>query len=336
MEEGAYAYLAHWESMQDARFLASLLNKGIRVRRTEKSFRLEGRNWKPGTLIISRGDNKSNTAFYDILKQTATDNGVALTPAPTGFVDKGKDFGSDAVGAVKAAKVAVLSGEPTSTLRFGEIWHFFEQQLGYPLTVLGSDYIERVDLSEYDILILPSGYGYGEFLNEKMLGELKTWVSGGGRLIAMGSAIGKLGGEKGFKIKAKEPVQDEEDPELLAYSENQRERIRDAITGAIFKTKVDNSHPLAFGYPDTYFSLKLANAAYEPLKRGTVAVLDGKAGPVAGFAGSDALDKIPNSLVFGVENYGSGEVVYMVDNPLFRGFWEGGKLFFANALFMLP
>jgi len=25
----------------------------------------------------------------------------------------------------------------------------------------------------------------------------------------------------------------------------------------------------------------------------------------------------------------------MVDNPLFRGFWENGKLFFANALFMV-
>jgi len=27
-------------------------------------------------------------------------------------------------------------------------------------------------------------------------------------------------------------------------------------------------------------------------------------------------------------------VVYMADNPLFRGFWENGKLFFANAIFM--
>ncbi|WP_445384635.1 M14 family zinc carboxypeptidase [Robiginitalea sp. IMCC44478] len=335
-KEKAYAYLAQWGSMEDARFLASLLNEGIRVRRTEKPFKLEGRSWEPGTLIISSGDNKSNADFTSILYEKAANHGITLTPTPTGFVDKGKDFGSDAIGVVKAARVAALSGEPVSTLRFGEVWHFFEQQLGYPLTVLGSDYIDRVDLSQYDILILPSGYGYGEMLNEKMLAELKSWVAAGGRLIAMGSAIGKLGGEKGFKIKTKEPPQEEEDPELLAYSENQRERIRDAITGAIFRTRVDNTHPLAFGYPETYFSLKLGNAAYEPLKSGTVVHLDGKAGPVAGFAGSNALDKIPNSLIYGVENYGRGEVVYMVDNPLFRGFWEGGKLFFANALFMLP
>jgi hypothetical protein len=32
---------------------------------------------------------------------------------------------------------------------------------------------------------------------------------------------------------------------------------------------------------------------------------------------------------------GSGSVVYMVDNTLFRAFWENGKLFIANAVFFL-
>jgi hypothetical protein len=44
---------------------------------------------------------------------------------------------------------------------------------------------------------------------------------------------------------------------------------------------------------------------------------------------------IPNSLIFGVQNYGKGCAIYMVDNPLFRGFWENGKLFFANAVFLV-
>jgi hypothetical protein len=40
-------------------------------------------------------------------------------------------------------------------------------------------------------------------------------------------------------------------------------------------------------------------------------------------------------LIFGVEKAGAGSVIYMVDNPLFRGFWENGKLFFANAVFFV-
>mgnify|MGYP001309543963 FL=1 len=41
-----------------------------------------------------------------------------------------------------------------------------------------------------------------------------------------------------------------------------------------------------------------------------------------------------NSLIFGVEPIGRGSIIYMIDNPLVRGFWEDGKLFFANALFL--
>jgi hypothetical protein len=31
---------------------------------------------------------------------------------------------------------------------------------------------------------------------------------------------------------------------------------------------------------------------------------------------------------------GRGEVVYLADDPLFRGFWYGGRLLLANAVFM--
>ena len=111
--------------------------------------------------------------------------------------------------------------------------------------------------------------------------------------------------------------------------------MKDAITGAIFKAKVDNSHPLAYGYGDQYFTLKLGSSSYKYLERGNAVYLTGATEPVSGFAGSNAKKKIQNSLVFGMDDYGRGSVVYMVDNPLFRGFWENGKLFFANALFMI-
>ena len=55
---------------------------------------------------------------------------------------------------------------------------------------------------------------------------------------------------------------------------------------------------------------------------------------ISGFAGSKALKNVPNSLLYGVENKGRGKIFYMVDNPLFRSFWENGKLFFANAVFL--
>ena len=119
------------------------------------------------------------------------------------------------------------------------------------------------------------------------------------------------------------------------FDQTSRTRIMGAITGAIFKTKVDPSHPMAFGYDQEYFSLKLGSSAFSYLDRGNVAYLEGNAQAVSGFAGSKALKNIQNTLVFGVQPMGRGSVVFMVDNPLFRGFWENGKLFMANALFML-
>jgi hypothetical protein len=40
-------------------------------------------------------------------------------------------------------------------------------------------------------------------------------------------------------------------------------------------------------------------------------------------------------MVFGEARMGSGSVVYLVDDVLFRSFWEQGKLFFTNALFFV-
>jgi hypothetical protein len=34
-----------------------------------------------------------------------------------------------------------------------------------------------------------------------------------------------------------------------------------------------------------------------------------------------------------MEEKGAGAVIYLVDNPLFRSFWENGKFAFCNAVF---
>lgn len=335
LSTNAYAFLTDWNSMNDARFLAELIQEKIRVRYNYKPFSLDGKNHKRGTLIIARGDNKNHKDFLGTLQKVAIKHKKVLTPAQTGFVDSGKDFGSGWVQMIDDVKVAVLSGDPTSTLRFGEIWHFFEQQLHYPFAVIDADYMNRIDLSEYDVLILPGGWGYSDFMKEDTLKDLKEWVRNGGKLIAMGGAISSISGKKGFGLEKKE-IEKDSSKSMRPYDGSERERIKNAITGAIFKTKVDNTHPLAFGYDSSYFTLKLGNDAFDYLSKGNVVYLEENQNkPVSGFAGSTAQKRIDKTLVFGVEGFGRGSVVYMVDNPLFRGFWENGKLFFANAIFMV-
>ncbi|MBR9854241.1 MAG: zinc carboxypeptidase [Algicola sp.] len=329
-----YAYLFDWNSMKDARFLAALLNEGIRVRKADHPFNLEGKSFDRGTLIITKGDNENKKDFVQSLLSIARKHQKNITPVSTGYVDSGKDFGSSYIQMITKPKIAVLSGGPTSTLRFGEIWHFFEQQLHYPLTVLDDEYADRVDLDEYNILILPDGR-YGNHFSEDQLSKLKSWVRSGGKVIAMGGSIDALDGDKGFGITKKKSEKDSSNNAPQPYKDWEREQMKGAITGAIFKTKVDNSNPLAYGYGSEYFSLKLGSSAYEYLDGGNAVYLEQDTNPFSGFAGIKAQERISKTLIYGVENYGRGQVIYMVDNPLFRGFWENGKLFFANALFMV-
>ena len=54
--------------------------------------------------------------------------------------------------------------------------------------------------------------------------------------------------------------------------------------------------------------------------------------PVAGFAGYNYKDKVAGTLVIGSESLGSGEVVYISDNPYFRAFWKSGRVLLGNVV----
>ncbi len=330
----SYAYLSKWDHIKDAEFLGQLLQQGIKVRFTEVPFTTEGKDYDRGSLIIVRGDNKHIEDFDTKVIATAVALQRDLTPVRSGFVDKGSDFGSPNVKLVNNQRVAILSGDGVSSLSFGELWHFFETQLHYPLTILDTDYAGNINLDGFDVLILPNGW-YGGVLNEGAMKKLTTWVRSGGKVIAIGNALRSFANKDGFSLKSKKGDDDEEEENLLLpYAQQEREYIKQMITGSVFKAKLDTTHPMAFGYDDDYFTLKLSSSAYDYLDGAyNVGYLESNARPVSGFVGSEALKAQSNSLLFGEDRLGSGSIIYMVDNPLFRSFWENGKLFLANAIF---
>ncbi len=334
IDNDAYAYISKWNSIEDAAFLSDLLQQNIAPRYAGKPFSLEGKSYDRGTLIILRNDNR--TAEFDKkLIEIANKHERNVQPVATGFVDTGLDFGSYSVKPIKKQKVALLSGEETSSLSFGEVWHFFETQLKYPITNLNSDYFSRVDISKYDVIIIPEGY-YSSFLTTEILDKLSSFVSSGGTLIILGNAVNAFADKKGFALKSKEIKKDSTSFNLTRYADLERKGVKNLITGAIFKSKVDVTHPLAFGYKKDYFSLKLSGDSYHYLQDGfNVAYFEQDSKNISGYAGSEAVKLVPESLLFGEEQKGRGSVVYLVDNILLRSFWNNGKLFLANAVFLL-
>ena len=121
----------------------------------------------------------------------------------------------------------------------------------------------------------------------------------------------------------------------LPFHGSERRNIVNQMPGAVVKLEVDNSHPLAYGLPKHYFSLKTNTLTYQLLKKTNNVAYTGEELTIYGFAGFRVKDRMQENMVFGVQEMGRGEVVYMVDNPLYRGFWENGNFLFGNAVFLL-
>lgn len=339
-----YSYLFKYESLEDVKFLAALLKEDITVRSAEKSFTISGASYERGTLIVTRRNNESIENFDEKVQSLANKMGRKIYTTSTGLADRGKDFGSGQVNYIKAPKVVLLGGEQTSSLGFGEVWHFFERQLSYPVTVIGTDYFKSVSLEKYDVLIVPPG-NYRMF-DDEQLNRISEWVSAGGRLIVTAQALNSFADKKGFSLKkyaseeTKKAAEKEEEKlkkenQLVKYEDAERQDISNSISGAIYKVTLDNSHPLTFGLGD-YFTLRTSSSRYDFLQNSwNVGTLRGKVKPLMGFAGYHANKQLENTLVFGVEDKGRGQVVYFVDNPMFRSFWENGKMVFANAVFIV-
>ncbi|MCL7763745.1 M14 family metallopeptidase [Polaribacter sp. Z014] len=334
IDKNAYAYISKWNSLDDATFLGALLQANITPRFSEKPFSIAGKSYKRGTLIILRNDNR-DTAFDTKLISIANKHQRELAAVKTGFVSSGVDFGSYSVKPINHQKIAVLSGKGTSSLSFGEIWHFFETQLQYPITNVNTENFGFLDYSKYDVIIIPNG-AYSKVLTKTTLEKVKKWTRSGGTLIAIGNALNSFADKKEFSLKKKISGDKIKDADLTPYAAKERKDVANLITGSIFKSTLDNTHPLAFGYGKEYFSLKLGSTSYEYLKDGNnVAYFDKEAKNVSGYAGSKAVKNVPKSILFAEEQIGSGSIIYMVDNPLFRSFWQNGKLFVANAVFLL-
>lgn len=340
-----YGYAVRWSGLQSARFLVELLKKGVKTRYAEEAFQSGGNNFEKGTLIITAtGNNATGKNLWSLVSAAARRTGVSLSPLATGFVEKGADFGSDRVHLIHKPRVGVLTGEEVSSLNAGEVWHFFEQELDYPVTQINVAELGRLNWKNYDVLILPNGY-YKSLADKNAAEPFRDWVRAGGRLIAMENAVEQLSKvEWGLQQKAgaadkKNEDKDKKDDDyslLHRYENRQRDEVASSVPGSIYKVELDNSHPLAFGYPDRYYTLKQDDNVYEFIKEGgwNVGIIK-KDNYVSGFTGNKAKEKLKDGLIFGVQEIGRGEVIYMADDPLFRSFWENGKLLFCNAVFLV-
>ncbi|MBS1751472.1 MAG: zinc carboxypeptidase [Bacteroidetes bacterium] len=333
-----YGYVLPWQGVQSARVISKLLQAGVRLRFASNPFEINGSKFNSGSVIVLKNANAAlENNLWNLVTTVCNSEQIKAYPVSTGFVDKGYDFGSSNVHYIKPPKIILATGKGISSNAAGEIWFFLEKELDYPVTLVNADDLGMVNWSEANVLILPDGnYPYLKDKNHQE--ELKNWIRKGGKLIAMQNAVAELSKlDFGIHFKKDEDSSDKKDEYALLkrYGDFERDYISRTTPGSIYRVELDNTHPLAFGYPDYYYTIKLDNDVYEFIDDGWNVGVIKKDYLVAGFVGAKLKKKLNDGLVFGVENLGKGSIVFLADDVLFRNFWQNGKLLFCNALFMV-
>ena len=336
----AFACVIKWEGKYSATVLAQLLSRGVKVRMSDAAFEAGNEKFGSGSIIVlQKGNEKFGNGFWSMVSQLCNKYTVTLYPIASGMVDKGYDMGSAHVRQLKAPRVALLTGSSVSSNAAGEAWYFFEQELNYPVTLINTQDFKNIN-QDFDVMIMPNGYY--EFLADKENAKLfEQWIRNGGKVVALEAAVSQLVKQEWSALKPKTDTNESNAAKdvyaaLQKYNLRERDAVSGFTPGAIFNVEIDNSNPLAFGYPNNYYSLKMDAQVYDFIKEGgwNVGILK-KDNQLAGYVGSKLAALLKDGLLFGIQNLGKGSVVYIADNIMFRNFWENGKLMFCNAVFLV-
>lgn len=339
----AFSYQIPWNDLKSAQVLAALHQNGYKVRMAVKEATFNEKVIPKGSLMINRGDNKYKPKFDEEISAIVHKFGIDdVVSHATGFSDKGGDIGGNYFQIIKAPKVLTFTGRGVTATSVGEIWYYFDQLLKYQLSMVDWEHFDRVNLALYNTIVLPDGYFS---ISEDRFKKLAEWTHQGGRLIVIDGSVQQFQEKKGISFeffatddekKAAEDAKIKQEllDRLNDFEGLERRNISKGTAGAIVKNLVDDSHPLAYGLGKYYYSLKTSSLNFA-LQKGMWNVIHvPKNYDSYGFIGKGLEKKIEETVSFAVQSHGSGQAVYMVDNPLFRCFWDKGLLLFSNAVFL--
>ena len=340
--EKVYAFHIPWNNRTSAKVVSQLLQNGIKVRTAAQKAVFGDVIVESGGLIVSKGDNPSIVNFEKTVSdliQSKTDYNYLTS----GFSVNARDLGGENFSLIKIPKILLLSGKGVNPTEFGAVWHYLDEVIQYPTSIVDVSNLGRIDWSEYNTLILADGnYNFSDDFSK----QLESWIAKGGKVIAMNEALSQFEKNEIYALRVfasdEEKTKSENEAKeielksrLLDYHNHERRLISSSIPGAIIENAIDASHPLAFGLGSNYFSLKTDARKYSLLTKASNVIYVPKNYTSYGFVGHNLKKKLEETVTYAVEKKDKGTLIYMVDNPLFRGFWENGILLFSNALFQV-
>ncbi|MAT55561.1 MAG: zinc carboxypeptidase [Saprospirales bacterium] len=338
VRESGYAWLIPWEDYAAPGALYFLLRNGVHVKTAFASFnaqtRLGKRNFGRGTLLVSVADQAlSKKDLHELMQQAHEQHGVQIYAVDSGRSLEGIDLGSRQFETVQMPKALMIVGEGVSGYEAGEVWHLLDTRVGMPITKVDVNDLRRLNLWNYNTLVLVSGR-YN--LSDRQLSQLREWLAAGNTLITIRQATRWAIEKNLVDEKLVEQPKDNAGPTKRMDFETAREVTGSKrIGGVVFVADADITHPLAFGLKDRQLPIYRNHEIFiRPSENPFSTVVAYTDQPqVDGYVHPDNLPLVKNSASLLVSGVGRGRVILFVDNPNFRGFWYGTNRLFFNALF---
>lgn len=330
---GAYQYALEWTDYYAPKATYKLLAEGFRVRVAQAPFSTpEGKTFAQGTILIDKGESDSSDAvFFQKLQEIAHSSTVDIHAISTGYTS-GINMGSTFITPLNTPKVALLVEGGVDSYEAGEIWHLLDQRMEMPITLLPVDRINASVISRYTVILMPDG-NYGS-LGKSGATALRSWTAQGNTLVAKGGALRWLAQNEIAPIKFRTVDIDEKGLQK-SYASYQNTTGAKVTGGAIFKAKLDLTHPIGYGYThEEIHTFRNDNLFLEPSENPFANPLVYTETPLAsGYLHPSNLPGIQNGSVIQIQGLGSGRVVAYADNMNFRAFWFGTNKLYLNAIF---
>ncbi len=347
-ERSPYVYVLEWDSYYAPRALYRMLDAGLRARviPDETIVQTRAGTVEPGRgaiVVPIAGQELDAEEIYELMVQAAAEDSVTVHAATTALTSTGSDLGGFSLENVEKPEVLLATGRDVSSNDAGEYWHLLDHEMHIPVSMIDVSEMPRVSLDRYTHLILPGGQ-YGSW-DESFRERLDAWVRAGGVLIASESAsrwVAEhdlssavfLGEEEGEGDAANNEEAETASPQAYEDMDNWDSEVR--ITGALFETEVDISHPLAFGLRDSMLAVtKIGSDGFaagdNPF---ALPVRYAEDDPIlSGYASEENRETLEGAGAMHAERRGSGSVILFADNPVFRAYHKGSQRLVTNAIF---
>ncbi|MEM7356160.1 MAG: zinc carboxypeptidase, partial [Acidobacteriota bacterium] len=345
-----YAFAFTWDSYYAPRALHRFLAAGVKARVATKTFTAEThggpQTFGLGTIVIPLGiQDVAPETLIEIAARAAREDAIDIHAIASGLSTEGIDLGSPSLEPLELPKAALVVGRGVGPYAAGEIWHLMDLKHAMPLTLVEHRALAELDLTAYTHLILVDGQ-YRR-LPPDLGTKLWQWVEDGGVLIAMQRGarwVARHVHETPLKSPADTKpaetaaTQNDEVPKRRPYSENERERAAQLISGAIFEVEIDTTHPLAYGYQRSRLPVfRNSEVFLEPPKDPYVQVAVYSQEPlISGYVSSKNLRRLRGTPAVIAQRQGDGVIVRMADDPSFRAYWYGTEKLFLNSIFFAP